>query len=58
MFIKIDYVESFSSICDSKEEVIESCGYEVGEIEFEVLLERLKGEIEVIEVKGDVRWLN
>ena len=57
-FLKIDYVENFSSICFSKDEVIESCGYDVDEITFEDLLEQVKGEIEVIEVSGDVKWLN
>ena len=56
-YIKIDYVENFSSLCDTKEEIIESCGYEVGEITFEELLERIDGEIEIIEVSGDIKWI-
>lgn len=56
-FIKIDYTENFSSICFTKEEVIESCGYDVDEITFEDLLEQVKGEFEIIEVSGDVKWL-
>ena len=34
-FIKIDYQENFSSICDTEEEVIEGCGYHPSEITFE-----------------------
>ncbi len=56
-YIKIDYVENFSSLCDTKEEIIESCGYEVDEITFEELLERIDGEIEIIEVSGDIKWI-
>jgi hypothetical protein len=54
----IDYTLNFSHLCDTKEEVIESCGYEVDEITFEDLLEKVKGEFEIIEVEGDIRWLN
>ena len=57
-YIKIDYTLNYSSLCDSKEEVIESCGYEVDEITFEDLLEEVKGEYEIIEVEGDIKWLN
>ena len=57
-YIKIDYTLNYSSLCDSKEEVIEGCGYEVDEITFEDLLEEVKGEFEIIEVEGDIRWLN
>jgi hypothetical protein len=58
-YIKIDYVLNFSSICDTKEEVIEGCGYEVDEITFEELLEKVKGTYEIIEIEGDVnpKWL-
>ena len=31
MYIKIDYQEQFSSICYTKDEVIEGCGYDVNE---------------------------
>ena len=58
MFIKIDYEMGFSSICDTENEVIESCGYEVGEISFSELLEKVKGEYEIIEVEGSVKFLN
>jgi hypothetical protein len=58
-YIKIDHVLGFSSICDTKEEVIEGCGYEVDEITFEELLERIEGTYEIIEIEGDVniKWL-
>jgi hypothetical protein len=58
MFIKIDYGMNFSSICDTEDEVIEGCGYEVGEISFSELLEKVKGEYEIIEVKGSIKFLN
>ena len=58
-FIKIDYQLNFSSICDSEEEVIEGCGYDVEEITFEDLLKKVKGTYEIIEIEGegDLRWL-
>jgi hypothetical protein len=56
-YIKIDYLENFSSLCDTKEEIIESCGYEIDEITFEELKERIDGEIEIIEVSGDIKWI-
>ena len=57
MFIKIDYELGFSSICNTENEVIEGCGYEVNEITFEELLERVKGEFEIIKVEGSVEFL-
>jgi len=56
-FIKIDYQLNFSSICDSEEEVIEGCGYDVEEITFEDLLKKVKGTYEIIEIEGNLRWL-
>jgi len=56
-FIKIDYQLNFSSICDSEEEVIEGCGYDVEEITFEDLLKKVKGIYEIIEIEGNLRWL-
>ena len=58
MFIKIDYEMGFSSICDTEEEVIEGCGYDVDEITFEELLEQVKGVFEIIKVEGSVEFLN
>jgi hypothetical protein len=57
-FIKIDYDLQFSSICYSEEEVIEGCGYDPSEITFEELLKEVQGTYEIIEVEGNVRWLN
>jgi hypothetical protein len=57
MFIKIDYELGFSSICNTENEVIEGCGYEVNEITFEELLERVKGVFEIIKVEGSVEFL-
>lgn len=59
-FIKIDYSNNFSSFCDSEEEVINGCGYDVEEITFEDLLEEVKGLYEIIEIKGKckLKWLN
>jgi hypothetical protein len=47
-----------ASVCDTKEEVIEGCGYEVGEIEFEDLLEKVRGIYEIIEIVGEINYLN
>ena len=58
MFIKIDYEMGFSSICDTEDEVIESCGYEVGKMSFSEFLEKVKGEFEIIKVDGEVKFLN
>ena len=57
-FIKIDYQNNFSSICNSEEEVINGCGYDVTEITFEDLLEEVKGTYEIIEIEGELKWLN
>jgi len=58
-YLKIDFEGGFSSICDTKEEVIEGCGYDVNEITFEELLVELVGVYEIIEIKGDceIKWL-
>ena len=56
-YIKIDYTSNFSSLCDTKEEIIESCGYDVDEITFEEFLKRIDGLIEIIEVSGDIKWI-
>ena len=56
-FIKIDFGMGFSSVCDTKEEVMESCGYfnEDDKITWEDFLRTtvIEGEFEIIEVKGD-----
>jgi hypothetical protein len=47
-----------ASICDTKEEVIGGCGYNVDEIEFEDLLEKVRGIYEIIEIIGEINYLN
>ena len=47
-YIKIDYTLGFSTHCESKDDVIESCGFEVGEDTFEDVLVKTKGEFEII----------
>jgi hypothetical protein len=58
MFIKIDYEMGFSSICDTENEVMNCCGYDEDEISFSEFLEKVKGEYEIIKVKGKVEFLN
>ena len=58
MFIKIDYEMGFSSICDNENEVMNCCGYDENEISFSEFLEKVKGEYEIIKVKGKVEFLN
>lgn len=61
-YIKIEFESKWTSECESKNEVIESCGFNSDEITFEELLEKIKGEIEVIEIESDsqikVNFLN
>ena len=52
-FIKIDFEQGFSSVCDTKQEVMEGCGYFEDEITWEDFLNEIKGEFEIIEIKGD-----
>ena len=59
-YLKVDLEDCYGiSLCDTKEDVIESCGYDVDEITFEDLLVRMKGVYEIVEVKGDfeLKWL-
>jgi hypothetical protein len=59
-YLKVDLENCYGvSLCDTKEEVIEGCGYDVDEITFEELVEEMKGVYEIIEVKGDfeLKWL-
>ena len=59
-YLVIDYCLGFSFISNSKEELIESLGYEVGEIEFEELCDRDRNEYEIVEVKdvNGLKWLS
>ena len=55
-YLKVDLQECYGiSLCDTKEEVIEGCGYSVDEITFEELLVRMKGVYEIVEVTGDFK---
>jgi hypothetical protein len=47
------------SLCDTKDELFESCGYDVDEITFEELLIKMEGEYEIVEVTGvfDLKWV-
>lgn len=52
-YIKIDLEMGFSSVCDTEAEVIEGCGYELGELTFDELLKRTKDVYEIIKIEGD-----
>jgi hypothetical protein len=54
-FIKVDLEMGFSSICDTEEEVIEGCGYEIGEITFDKLCIEMEGTVEIIKIEGDFK---
>jgi hypothetical protein len=58
-FIKVDFDGGFSSVCDTKEEVMEGCGYDIDEMSFEDFLSEIEGEFDIIEIKGecDLKWL-
>jgi hypothetical protein len=59
-YLKVDLQDCFGiSLCDTKDEVIEGCGYDVDEITFEDLLVEMEGLYEIVEVKGDfeLKWL-
>lgn len=59
-YLKVDLENCYGiSFCDTKEEVIEGCGYDVDEITFEELLIEIEGIYEIVEVKGDfeLKWL-
>ena len=57
-YLKVDYSDNFTSICDSKEEVMDCCGYGIDEMTFEEFLIKVKGDYEIIEIKGDIEFLN
>jgi hypothetical protein len=59
-YLKVDLQENYGiSLCDTKEEVIVGCGYDVDEITFEELLIRMEGEYEIVEITGvfDLKWV-
>jgi hypothetical protein len=50
-YLVIDYVLDFSFIVDNENEFIEGMGYDVDEITFEELVDKLDGEYEFIEME-------
>ena len=52
-YLVIDYVLNFSFIVDNENEFIEGMGYDVDEITFDELVDRLDGEYEVIEFDNE-----
>jgi hypothetical protein len=59
-YLKVDLNNCYGiSLCDTKDELFESCGYDVDEITFEELCKRLSGEYEIVEVTGvfDLKWV-
>ena len=54
-YIKIDLEMGFSSVCDTEDEVIEGCGYELGELTFDELLKRSRNVYEIIKIEGDFK---
>ena len=59
-YLVVDREECYGiSVCDTKDEVIEGCGYEVDEITFEELCEQVSGIYDIVEVTGDfqLNWL-
>ena len=59
-YLKVDLQNCYGiSLCDSKDELFESCGYDVDEVTFEQLCEQVSGEYEIVEVKGDfeLKWV-
>jgi hypothetical protein len=60
-FIVINYASNVSWFNETKNEVVESLGYYLpfDEEVFEEILDKVKGEYEVIEVneKGELNWL-
>jgi hypothetical protein len=59
-YLKVDLIDCYGiSYCDTKEEVIEGCGYSVDEITFEELLVEVSGVYDIVEIEGDftMKWL-
>ena len=57
-YLKVDYHNGFTSICDSKEEAMMGCGYDYEEITFEEFLVKVEGEYDIIEIEGEILFLN
>jgi hypothetical protein len=47
------------TLCDTKNEVIEACGYDSKEITFEKLCIAVEGIYDIVKIKGDfkMKWL-
>ena len=58
-YLVIDYVLNFNFYCNSKNEVIKSLGYEGDGLTFDEVCERVSGEYDIVEVKGDfeLKWV-
>ena len=56
-YILIDHDLNFSCICDTKETIIEACGYDSDEITFDNLLLEIGGTYEIIEFEGEINWV-
>ena len=55
-YLKIDLVYGEgASICDTKDEVIEGCGYDSDEMSFENCIKLNEGIYEVIEITGNFK---
>lgn len=57
-YLKVDYHNGFTSICDSEEEVMMGCGYDYEEMTFEEFLVKVEGDFDIIEIKGEILFLN
>ena len=61
-YLKVDYHNGFTSICDSEEEVMMGCGYDYEEMTFEEFLIKIEGDdasgFDIIEIKGEILFLN
>jgi hypothetical protein len=59
-YLKVDLENCYGiSFCDTKEEVIEGCGYDVNEITFEELLIEVRGVYDIVEIEGEfnMKWI-
>jgi enolase len=52
-FIKIDLDLAFSSFCDTEAEVMEGCGFEADEMDFEEFCRQVEDSYEIIRIEGD-----
>lgn len=57
-YLKVNYSNNSTSICDSKEEVMNCCGYDYEEMTFEKFLIKVKWDYDIIEITGNIKFLN